>query len=67
MKISIGQVQTERGLVYISKVFDTKEEAVANGYSYSFTSSELNADLYGKCLDDRGLRHEFACVTKTNS
>ena len=56
------QIKTERGLICVVNEFPTSEEAEANGYSYSFTSKEIGCDIYGKCLDDRGLRHEFALI-----
>lgn len=55
-------MQTERGSIYVACEFPTDGEAIDMGYTYSFTSSQLRSDVYGKCLDDRGLRHEFAIV-----
>lgn len=56
------QVRTERGFICVVAEFSSPEEAEANGYSYSFTSKEIGCDVYGKCLDDRGLRHEFVLI-----
>lgn len=56
------QVHTERGDIYVERTFRSKEEASAEGYYYSFRSSELGKDLFSKTLDDRGLRHSFAIV-----
>ena len=58
------QVSTERGLVCVVKNYATKEEAIQNGYSYAFTSSALKCDLYSKCLDERGLYHEFVTIDR---
>ncbi len=58
------QIQTERGLIFVENEFKSIEEAVAAGYNYSFTSEEIGCDVYGKCLDDRGLRHEFVLIKK---
>lgn len=56
------QLHTERGLICIERAFKSKEEASAEGYSYSFYSSELDKALFSKPLDDRGLYHSFAIV-----
>lgn len=56
------QMQTERGLIKVVCEFPTDEEAREAGFIYSFTSHQLEAEVYGKCLDDRGFRHEFALV-----
>ena len=58
------QIQTERGLIYVEKEFDSSENAIKSGYSYSFTSRKLGCDVYGKSLDDRGLYHSFALIIK---
>lgn len=58
------QVQTERGIIFVKTEYDNVEKAKEEGYSYSFTSHQLNKDVYGKCLDDKGYRHEFALVTR---
>lgn len=60
----IMQLNTERGLISVDAEFKSTEEAVNEGYCYSFTSQELNCDVYSKCLDDRGYRHTFALVGK---
>lgn len=61
MKIG-KQIETERGLVYVVREYLTADEAKNNGYTYAFSSYKLNCDLYSKCLDDRGLYHEFVTV-----
>lgn len=65
------QVRTERGIISVTETNMSKEEAVAKGYRYSFTAYHcelpdriIKADVYGKCLDNRGLRHEFVLVRK---
>lgn len=58
------QMHTERGIISVVCEFPTDNEAREEGFTYSFTSKELDADVYGKTLDDRGLRHEFALVRK---
>ena len=56
------QVSTERGLIWVAAEYKSAKEAKENGYTYSFHSRELGKDVYGKCLDDRGLQHEFALI-----
>ena len=58
----IGQVQTERGLLYVEAEYQSKERARMDGYDFAFHSSKLGADLYSKSLDDRGLKHSFAVI-----
>lgn len=57
-----GQVETERGLIFVEAAYQSAERAEMDGYSFAFHSSKLGADLYSKCLDDRGLRHTFAVI-----
>ncbi len=57
-----GQVQTERGIVFIEAAYQSAERAEMDGYSYAFHSKELGCDLYSKCSDDRGYRHSFAVI-----
>ena len=59
-----GQVNTERGLLFIEASFTTVELCLQEGYSYAFHSKELGCDLYSKCLDDKGYRHSFAVIEK---
>ena len=56
------QILTERGLIHISREYDSKEKAIEDGYSYMFTSQKQDGDIYGISLDDRGLRHECVLV-----
>lgn len=56
------QTSTERGLIYVVGETDDSTEARKEGYSYSFTSRTLDCDVYGKCLDKEGHRHEFVLV-----
>ncbi len=56
------QVSTERGMLCVIKNYPDSDTAKANGYTYAFTSSELGCDLYSKCLDNRGLYHEFVTI-----
>ncbi len=65
------QVRTERGIISVTETNISKEEAVAKGDSYSFTAYHcelpdriVKADVFGKCLDNRGLSHEFVLVRK---
>ncbi len=58
-KVIDKQYDTERGLVYVARIYNKAEDARNDGYSYAFHSSKLNKDLYSKTLDDRGLIHEF--------
>lgn len=58
------QMHTERGLIKVVCEFPTDEEAKEAGFYYSFTSKELDAEVYSKTLDDRGLYHEFALVRR---
>lgn len=54
------QVQTERGLICVEKVFSSNEDACKNGYFFCFSSRI--GEVYSKCLDDKGLYHSFAIV-----
>ncbi len=56
------QVQTERGLIYVVGNYNNTEDAKKDGYYYYFTSRDLHCDVYGKCLDDKGYRHEFVLI-----
>lgn len=67
----MSQIRTERGIISVTETNISKEEAIAKGYSYSFTAYHcelqdriIKADVYGKCLDNRGLSHEFVLVRK---
>lgn len=71
------QVRTERGIINVlgtkEALFLDRKTAVEHGYGYSFTANHvelpdkiIKADVYGKCLDDRGLRHEFVLVKENN-
>ncbi len=62
MKNYFKQVSTERGLIYVVREVENSDEARREGYSYSFTSRRLDCDVYGKCLDKEGHRHEFVLV-----
>lgn len=54
------QIQTERGLVYVERTFQTVEEAMEAGYAYSF-SSDIGK-LYSRITSDDGLCRAFAIV-----
>lgn len=56
------QMKTERGLIWVSAAYDSVDEAKENGYGYAFYSTELNCDVYSKCLDERGYKHSFAII-----
>ena len=65
----IIQVRTERGIIGVHDLQCPRDKAIAYGYSYSFTAYHCEyegkvfmADVYSKCLDNRGLRHEFILV-----
>ena len=58
-----GQMYTERGLISVKGQTEFSDIALKNGYSYSFHSSALGYDVYGKTLDERGLRHQFILVS----
>jgi len=60
-----AQLLTERGLIYFEAEYSNREEAQNDGYSYMFTSSKLGKDVYGKTLDNKGLRHECVLVERT--
>ena len=65
MQAISGNVQTERGLVYVEAHYDSEELARMDGYGYAFTSERLGGvKLFSKCLDERGLHHTFATVGK---
>ena len=55
------QVQTERGLVSVCGEFETEDEALAEGFSYSFCDKKVGK-LYSKCLDSEGKYHAFVIV-----
>lgn len=57
-----GLTQTERGIINIEAAYRSAEIAEMNGYRFAFHSEKLKADLFSKCLDDRGLRHTFAVI-----
>lgn len=56
------QLQTERGLIYVKKEFPSEKAARDEGYSYMFTSSMLDAHIYGKSLDSNGYHHETVII-----
>ncbi len=56
------QVQTERGMISADSLVFTPEQAERNGYSYSFYSSKLDLDVYGKALDPSGHYHSFVIL-----
>lgn len=60
----VMQINTERGIIYVVCEYPTEGEAREDGYTYAFTSSRIDADVYSKVLDDRGYRHEFAIVRR---
>lgn len=63
MSIAINkQIQTERGLIFLTETFSTEAECRNAGYSYAFYSTKLGCELWSKTLDGRGHRHEFAVV-----
>lgn len=62
----MGQVQTERGLIFVEAEYQSAEMAKMDGYDFSFHSEKLGCDVYGKCLDDRGLKHTFALIAGFN-
>ena len=55
-------VQTERGIILVENTVFAKAQAERAGFSYSFHSSELGLDVYGKTLDDLGHYHSFAIL-----
>lgn len=57
------QVQTERGLIYVELIVETKEEAEKLGYSYSFFSKVANAYCYSKIVK---LHSRVFCLVKKN-
>ncbi len=61
-QMPMGQVETERGILFIEASYQSEERAKMDGYDFAFHSSKLGCDLYSKCLDDRGLRHSFAVI-----
>lgn len=65
MGISLGQVQTERGLLHVSAICKTAEMARTLGYDLAWHSSKLKGQLYSKCLDNEGYRHDFVFVPDT--
>ena len=58
------QIETERGLISVKAVYQTKEEALKAGYMYSFHSKKLGKDIYGKSLDRLGYRHQFVLINE---
>ena len=57
------QIQTERGLVFVSEYYSSEEEARAHGFYYAFSSKQYG-NLYSKTLDDKGYIHTFALITE---
>lgn len=55
-------VQTERGIISADSLVFTPGQAERNGYSYSFHSSKLDLDVYGKALDPLGHSHSFVIL-----
>lgn len=60
-----GLKSTERGLVYVAECFDAKEDALAAGYEYAF-SSERNGKMYSKITTDANHR-QFAVITEEDN
>lgn len=58
------QIQTERGTLVISDYYENSEKAQNEGYSYTFTSDRLNADLYSVITDKDGYCREFVIVKR---
>lgn len=56
------QIQTERGLIYVEAEYDSVKQAIIDGYTYMFTSSELGKDVYSKVQENCNSR-SFALVT----
>ena len=56
------QMKTEKGFINVEAEYHSAERARMDGYSYAFTSNELDCELYSKALDDTGLKHSFAIV-----
>lgn len=57
------QVQTERGLIFLTSQFKTKEDANNAGFYYAFTAKDYG-DLYSRCTDEKGYCREFAVIQK---
>lgn len=55
------QLRTVRGMLCISALANSKEEAEKEGFHYMFHTS---VDIYGKCLDKLGHRYEFCMVER---
>lgn len=64
MKEINKQMNTERGLIQISREYDNEDDARKDGYSYMFTSTDLKAYIYGKALDNLGHRRECVIIYK---
>lgn len=56
------QMHTERGLIWVEAAYQSAERCEMDGYTYSFHSNELNADVYSKVLDELGHRRTFAII-----
>lgn len=66
------QIKTERGIINVEGRYMSVERAQMDGYSYAFTAHNVflpdvdrvvdKANLYSKCLDDRGFEHTFVIV-----
>lgn len=55
------QLQTERGILAISRLYSTVEQARADGYTYAFSIRQpITADVYDIARDI--LHHNFVLV-----
>lgn len=68
------QIQTERGIITVSDRLYLKKDAIADGYTYSFTVHDginlrtklkiIPVDIYSN--SDDMYHHNFICVIKEN-
>lgn len=55
------QIETERGLIAINRLYGFREQAKSDGYSYAFSIRKpIKADVYDRAQD--ALHHDFVLV-----
>lgn len=62
--MTLGSVQTERGIIQVEATYQSAERAEMDGYRFAFHSERIGRDFYSISLDDRGLHHSFAVIER---